>query len=147
MFKNYLKVAFRNLYANKGQTVIKTMGLGIALCISIAIFSWVRFELSYDNFHKDAVNIYRLVLEDNSVTSPPGFKLTFDNMPEVKHSTRLLKAGLIGQTPKVSYQDKIFTNNEVYYADDDFFNVFSSIPASLETVLNSINDPFSFTSN
>lgn len=125
MFENYLKTTFRNFYLNKTQTIIKIIGLSIALCVSIAIFSWVKFELSYDNFHKDSDQIYRLVLEDNRIPAPPGFKLLFDEIPEIENSTRLFYAGFLGGTQKVSHGKKIFTNDAIYYADDDFFKVFS----------------------
>lgn len=125
MFGNYLKTTFRNFYFNKTQTIIKTIGLSIALCVSIAIFSWVKFELSYDNIHKDADRIYRLVLEDNMVASPPGFKLIFDKIPEIENSTRIFNAGFLGGTQRVSFGKKVFTNDIIYYAEDDFFKVFS----------------------
>lgn len=125
MLKNYLKTAFRNLYFNKTQTIIKTVGLAIALCVSIAIFSWVKFELSYDGFHKDADNIYRIVLDNEAVTAPPGFKKIFDRIPGIENSVRLFKAGFLGESQQVSYGNKIFTNDEIYYSDDEFFKVFS----------------------
>ena len=125
MLKNYLTIALRNLYHAKTQTIIKTVGLALALSVSIVIFSWIKNELSYDKFHKDADHIYRLVLEDGMVSSPPGFKLIFDKMPEVESSVRLFKSDFLGEKQKVTYKDKVFTNDEIYYADDDFFKVFS----------------------
>ena len=141
MLKNYLKTAFRNLYLNKTQTVIKTLGLAIALCVSMAIFSWVKFELSYDGFHKDADQVYRMVLDDEVVTAPPAFKLVFDKIPEIEHSVRLFNSGFLGTIKKVSYNNKIFTNDKIYYADDDFFNVFSFplISGNPSTVLKKSN--------
>ncbi len=125
MFRNYLKTTLRNFYFNKTQTIIKIAGLSIALCVSIAIFSWVKFELSYDNIHKDSDRIYRLVLEDKMVSCPPGFKLIFDKIPEIENSTRIFNAGFLGRTQRVSAGKKVFTNDVIYYADDDFFKVFS----------------------
>src|SRR5688572_16052532 len=63
MFKNYFKVAFRNLVKQKVYTFINVLGLsvGIASCLLITMF--VVDEFSYDKFHKDADDIYKLVLE------------------------------------------------------------------------------------
>lgn len=51
MFKNYLKVTFRNIFRHKGYSFINIAGLaiGIACCLIIAL--WVLDELSYDKFH------------------------------------------------------------------------------------------------
>ena len=61
MYKNYLKVAYRNLLRHKMYSFIKIGGLamGIAACILISLF--IREELSYDKGYKDADRIYRLV--------------------------------------------------------------------------------------
>ncbi len=125
MLKSFLKIEFRNLKNNKTQAVIKTAGLALALAVSIAIFSWIKFELSYDNFNKDAGRIYRIVLDNESVASPPGFKYLMDKIPGVKNSVRIFDSGFLGEKQKVSYRDKIFTDDKIYYADDDFFSVFS----------------------
>ena len=125
MLKNYLKIAIRNLYHSKTQTIIKTVGLALALSVSIVIFSWIKNELSYDKFHKDTDQIYRVVLENGTVSAPPGFKLVFDKIPGIQSSVRLFKSDFLGEEQKVAYKDKIFTNDEIYYADDDFFKVFS----------------------
>jgi putative ABC transport system permease protein len=125
MLKNYLKIALRIFSQNKTQTFIKIFGLGIALGAGITIFSWIKFELSYDDFHKDSGQIYRLVIEDQSVTAPPGYKLILNNIPEIENSVRLFNAGFLGEKKKVAYKDKIFTNDAIYYADDEFFKIFS----------------------
>ena len=60
MLKNYFKIAFRNLWKNKGFSVINIFGLatGIAVCLLIMLF--VIDELSYDKFNKNAGRIYRV---------------------------------------------------------------------------------------
>ena len=125
MFRSFLKITFRNLSNNKTQSLIKTAGLALALVVSIAIFSWINFELSYDKFNKDAGQIYRIVLDNESVTSPPGIKYLLDKTPGIKYSVRIFNSGFLGEKQKVSYRDKIFTNDKIYYADDNFFDIFS----------------------
>ena len=60
MLRNYFKVAMRHLLRNKGITFINIAGLatGVACCILIVLF--IRYELSYNNFHESSSDIYRL---------------------------------------------------------------------------------------
>ncbi len=52
MIKNYFKIAFRNLIRHKGFSLINITGLAIGMAAFMLIFMYVRFELSYDNFHE-----------------------------------------------------------------------------------------------
>jgi len=60
MFKNYLLVALRNMRRFKGYSFINIFGLAIGLCCAILILLWVQDKLSYDKFHKNAKNLYRV---------------------------------------------------------------------------------------
>ena len=61
MFDKYIKIAFRNLWKNKGFSVVNIFGLALGVACSLLIFLFVKDEVSYDRFHKDADNIYRIV--------------------------------------------------------------------------------------
>ena len=61
MFKNYLKITFRNLLKNKIYSFINVFGLAIGITCTILILLWVQDELSYDEFNKNADSIYRVV--------------------------------------------------------------------------------------
>ena len=63
MLKNYIKVAFRNMYRHKGFSFINIAGLAIGMACAMLIFLWVQDELSYDRFHKDVEDIYRVARE------------------------------------------------------------------------------------
>ena len=63
MFKNYLKIAWRNLLRNKVYAVINIVGLALGISACLVIYLSVHFELSYDNFHPGKENIYRIVSE------------------------------------------------------------------------------------
>jgi len=58
MFKNYLKTAWRNILRNKTTTLINLFGLSVALVAFIFIALWLQNELSFDDYHKEARNIY-----------------------------------------------------------------------------------------
>ena len=93
MFKNYLKVAWRNLLRHKAFSSINIIGLAIGLTCSIFILLWVQHELSYDRFNKDASRMYRLVC------AASGFKASVNpaampaelkaRMPEIEEATRI----------------------------------------------------------
>ena len=60
MFRNYLKVALRNLWKSKGFTAINIIGLAAGLGVCLLIVLYVTDELSYDRFNTNADRIYRL---------------------------------------------------------------------------------------
>ena len=74
MIKNYLKIAGRSLWKHKGYSFINIFGLAISISCSLLIFLFVKDEISYDRFHKDAGNIYRIVkdfVNDDGSRIPP----------------------------------------------------------------------------
>ena len=58
MFKNYFKVAFRNLFRNKGFSIINISGLAVGMASAMLILLWVQNEVSYDQFHEKKDRIY-----------------------------------------------------------------------------------------
>ena len=62
MFKNYLKIAFRNLWRHRVFSFINIMGSTVGMTAFFLIFMYVKFELSYDSFNSKANRIYRIVL-------------------------------------------------------------------------------------
>jgi predicted permease len=83
MFKNNLKIAFRNLLKNKTYGALNMAGLALSLSCGILIFLLVQFHLSFDHFHKTPERIYRFVTEqhrDNisyAASVPPPFGKAF----------------------------------------------------------------------
>ena len=128
MFRNYLKVAFRNLYKNKLYSLVNITGLtiGIASCLLIGIY--IVHELSYDRFHANAARIVRVTMDYSFGDAPvqtattgtkvgPQFKRTF---PEIDAYTRTLKI-----SRAVKYEDKLFEEENFLYADSAFLGTFS----------------------
>ncbi len=135
MFKNYIKVAFRNLIRQKGYTLINVLGLSVGMtsCILLALF--VKSELSYDKDFVDAKQIHKLVLElkqpDQTIIQagvPHSFaSVLVKDYPEVKRATNI--CGPFDDM-RISYKgsDKSelnFLESGVYAADNHFFNIFS----------------------
>jgi putative ABC transport system permease protein len=129
MFKNYLKIAFRNLVKNKSYFLINTFGLatGMACCLLIILF--IFDEISFDKFHKNAENIYRVVAEFNrdgkvdhfAHTPAPMAQALCDEYAEVKSAVRFAYR----RQQLVSYQDKHFWIDRFCRADPGIFNVFT----------------------
>ena len=58
MIKHYLKVAFRNLVKYKTQNLVSIIGLAVGFtCFALSVL-WIRYEMTYDTFHKGAERIY-----------------------------------------------------------------------------------------
>lgn len=129
MFKNYLKIAFRNFLRHKGFSFINIFGLAIGIICCLLIVLFVLDEISYDRHHKKADQIYRAGLRafiNNSefhgvVTCSPMAKALVDEYPEVTHATRVRNFGF----PVFRYQDKVFSEERVFWVDATFFDVFT----------------------
>jgi len=127
MYLYYFKIALRNILKNPGYSVINIAGLAIGMACSLMILLWVTHELSYDRFHENADNIYRVVQEvhftDHTTTwaitqGPLGPHLKED-FPEVISYTRFAINEFL-----LTYGDKSF-DETVVLADGSMFEMFS----------------------
>src|SRR5258705_4544502 len=132
MIKNYFKIAFRNLIKNKVFSSINIFGLAAGITCSLLIFLFVQDESSYDRFHKDSNNIYRVVKDfvndDGSrlpdATTPPALAPAMQKeIPEVVGVTRVFPNW--GSSFLISYGDKKITEEKLYRVDSSFFDVFT----------------------
>lgn len=129
MLKNYLKMAYRNLLRHKGFSLINISGLALGMTCSILILLWVKDELSFDRFHTNVDQLYRVMniqhypgADDLTTESGPGrLGPTMEQeLPEVQRAVRVTWDG-----------EMLFSNGEKavkatgYYADSIFFEVFS----------------------
>jgi putative ABC transport system permease protein len=129
MLRNYIKVALRNLWKNKGFSAINILGLAIGLACFLLIALYVADELSYDRFHEKANRIYRVHSEikfggnelNLAVCSDPMGAVLKKDYPQVEEFTRLYKRG-----SWLFRKGTEFVNeNDVIYADSTLFNVFT----------------------
>ena len=132
MFKNYFKIAIRNLWKNKGLAFINIFGLASGLACSLLIFLFVTDELSYDRFNKDADRIYRVVKDfvndDGSrlpdATTPPAAAPAIQKeIPGIEHVTRVFPGW--GNNFLFTYKDKHLYEQKLYRVDSSFFDVFT----------------------
>lgn len=78
MFRNYLKIAWRNIIRNKVSSIVNIFGLAVGICACVIIYLIVSYELSFDTFHPDNERIYRVM---GDVTESTGDKLHFAKVP------------------------------------------------------------------
>ena len=58
MFKNFLKVAYRNLWKSKGSSLINIFGLSVAIGCSIVVFLFLELQFTMDRFHEEGERIF-----------------------------------------------------------------------------------------
>ena len=144
MLKNYLNIAFRNLWRHKSFSIINISELAIGIASCLIIFLYINDQLSYDKFIKQSDNIYRLVLDVKSgnvvnkysTTSPPMGPYIVQKFPEVKEAVRvrLGSAALMESDNFKSYEENII------FADSNFFNLFS-FPLSKGNPFEALSEP------
>ncbi len=134
MLKNMLKVAWRNAIANKQFTILNILGLSIGITACLLITLYVQEELSYDNFHKDADQVYRIdqpmIWGDWDAqfgsTGPAVAVALREDIPEFTEVLRIHDSGenLVTYEPK-SGDPVSFKEARVYTTEANFFNLFS----------------------
>lgn len=127
MLKNYLKIALRNLLKYKLHTGINIIGLTLGLGVSILIFFFVQFESSYDKFHTEKDQIFRLRRFEGgegegsfSYSTPIITAPTFaSEFPQVEAATRYIGGA------SQAYLDESTTQNQNYFlVSADFLKIF-----------------------
>ena len=128
MFGNYLKVAMRNLWKNKGYSFINIFGLTVGMAVAMLIGLWVQHELSFDKFNVNGKNIgvvMKRTFFNNEKGTQTGIMLPLydelkNNYPEVKHITRCDW----GDNHSLVIGDKKISKNG-HYVDPDFLRMFT----------------------
>lgn len=135
--KNYFRLACRSMMRDKVTSTIHVLGLSVGLAVAMLILAYVRFELSYDNFHEHAADTYRVatkvMLQGDVITQESN---TYDGIrtallhdfPEVKTSTSmyaLRPEGLFVRYEDEAKLQKPLESFHAFAADEHFFDVFS----------------------
>jgi len=146
MFKNYLKVAFRNFGRNKAYSFINIFGLAIGMAVCIILLLWVQDELSFDKFHNNSDQIYSLVQEGvwndgetygNRTIPYMLAPVMHEQYPEIEHHVRVRSfSGMM-----MTVDDKTLYEDDVLLTEPALFKIFSFdlIAGDLETAFNEIH--------
>jgi putative ABC transport system permease protein len=151
MVRSYITIAIRHILKSKALSFIHVLGLSIGISAFFFIAQYVNFELSFDQFHTDKDQIFRIALErtlpgNERISSAKNFaglrKVATENFPEIRAATGFYKTpantGVLFR-----YQDRIFneTGGELN-ADSSFFRVFPDLLLAGDPST-ALNDPYS----
>lgn len=136
MIKNYLLVALRNFRNNKVFSLINIFGLTLGIACSLAIFMIVRYELSFDTFHPNHKNIYRVVGEfrfpegiEYTGGTPTPLPAAFKNdFPQLVTTIVYASNNSLITIPEIQSQteSKRFKEEDgVFYTEPAFFDIFN----------------------
>jgi putative ABC transport system permease protein len=133
MFRKNLKLSIRDFKFNKGYFMINLLGLIIGIIAFTLIVFWIKAETSYDTFHENADNIYRVdyllyevgVLEQHSASGSKAIGKEMKNyFPEVLNYARFYRTESL-----VKYGfgdgDEAIKERDVLYTQSSFFDLFS----------------------
>lgn len=128
MLKNYLKVAFRNLWRNKAFSALNIIGLSSGLAVCLLIVLYVKDELSYDHYLPTANRVYRLDADiffngtpfSSSTAPEPMGPTLVKNYPQIGQMTRVINWGDL----LIKKGDKFIQAHNAVFADSSFFAVF-----------------------
>ncbi len=129
MLYNYIKIAWRNLIRDRTYSFINITGLtiGLTACMLLVLFAW--FQLSFDTYHENSDRIYRMTsvtataneVIERAYTPVPLVQTLKDELPEVDKATHLSRTN----RARVKIGKQTVSVEDFYWADQDFFNIFS----------------------
>jgi putative ABC transport system permease protein len=131
MFRNYLKIAFRNLTIQRFYSIINIAGLALGIAACLLIVLYVKHELSYDRYHEKADRIYRVNGEIKyagnhyrlAVAPAPMAEALIEEFPEVENAVRFRSRG--SSLVKRENVQESFREYRVVWSDSTFFKIFS----------------------
>lgn len=131
MFKNYIKIAWRNLIKNKSYLIINLIGLTVGMTCFIMIGLFIHFENSYDKHHEKSERTFRIVQQQKgnsyqgtdmfAVAPLPLGEALLKDFPEVQKVTNLNTGGAL-----LIKDDKSFVQQGLY-TDSPYFDVFTTL--------------------
>lgn len=148
MLKNYLIIAVRNILRHKTFSLLTILGLATGIASCFILIQYTLYELSYDDFHKNGKNIYRLGLSlynegkletqipKNFSALGPALKNDF---PEVKDYVRIFP---IDGTIAIKRNNIVFNEKNILFADASMLQAFS-FPIIKGDPLNALKEPYS----
>jgi putative ABC transport system permease protein len=151
MIKNYFLLFFRNFLRQKLFSFINLLGLTVSIVSTLLIYLYVRHEFSFDRFHKDSANIYRVnqtfiwgddINAQFSSTGPGVATALKEELPEIKLMTSFHTPGNFIVSYITPKKDVIsFEEDKILAADSNFFKMFNfpMIAGDPLTALNQAN--------
>ncbi len=130
MFKNYLLIACRSMLHHKTATIISIAGLTLGLSCALLIFLYIQFELSYDNFHSNKSNIYRILVEGTSKNSNNQnlhhSSIVHNLLPKLVDEFKSIDSAvrLSAQTAHIKHNGLLNEEANFYFTEPSIFEIF-----------------------
>ena len=128
MWKNHFTIAWRNILKQRTTSVVNFIGLTIGMVAASLIFMWVENERSYDNYHPDALSIYRLTAHENRYDSksertpyPLGEEIK-EKIPDVIQLARMYP--ITYRVPTIKVGEAFFNEKAAVHVDGQWFSMF-----------------------
>ena len=130
MFRNYFKIAWRNLWKNKVLSIISLASLSIGIAAVLLIAIYINNEYQFDDFHKNESNLYRVGFNTFQSGKLIGSYVTFisdfgpdakSELPEIESFIRISSE----REAYISSGNKTFKLKHIHHADQEFFDVFT----------------------
>jgi putative ABC transport system permease protein len=148
MLKNYFKIAFRNIRKNKAYSVINISGLAVGMACFMLITLYIKYELSYDKFHKDSDRLYRIDVQNDytnagadifNKTPAPLAEALKSDCPGIEYVTRLREES---RSALIQAGEDSYLEDKLFYVDPDFLSMFS-FPLISGNPKTALNEPYS----
>lgn len=146
LFNNYLKVSWRDLKRNKTFALINLTGLVTGFTACLLILQYVFYETSFDNFHEESDQIYRVVndryqngerIQHGMITYPAVGPTMMKDFPEIESYTRMTTGG----RNYMRRGGELFMVNAYLYADEHFLKMFN-FPMRYGVSDKALDEPF-----
>jgi putative ABC transport system permease protein len=130
MLKNYFITAVRSLYRNLVYSLVNIFGLVLGIAVTLIVFLFIQFETSYDKYHKDYKQIYRVYrtathpefgIRNDARIGGAFHNIAKQNFPGVESSTRIMGGGDI----YIHHNNEDFKESKFIFADSSIFSVFT----------------------
>jgi putative ABC transport system permease protein len=129
MFRSFIKVAIRNIVRQRAYALINVLGLAIGIAGSILITLFVTHEINYDTFQEKSDRIVRIVIRgqlsesviSSANTANPTGPILLEEIPEAVNYCRIDNSSNV----IIRKGDRTFLENDFYWADSGFFEIFS----------------------
>lgn len=122
MWKSYFKIAIRNIWKHRTQSLVSILGLAFAIACFVPAFYWMKYETSYDTIYPNVYRVYAIDKQSGQVNK--GLSKVYETtlraqFPMIESSTVFINGEENCQTDQIPY-----IHLKMIYADSSFFHVF-----------------------
>ena len=131
MFKNQLKIAWRNIVKDKMFSTLNILGLSLGIAITLILFLFIKQEKSFDSMYANKARIARVLVHTNqdnqseiwANASPAVGPALMTDIPQVEYAARMLKNDF-GGTASVRANEANYTEDKLFWVDQELLTIF-----------------------